>query len=250
MKAVIVEDEINVREGFIKMLDVFCPEVRIVGTADSVKTATEVIHNLELDVLFLDINLPDGSGFDLLHSLIEYDFKVIFVTAYSQYAISAFKMSAVDYLLKPVSPDLLQKAISKVSSLMTNNDIDGLSILRENLSVQPDTKKKIVLRDLDNLYLIELHKIIYCHADGCYTKFVLDDNSSIITSTNLKEYEDMLDSYGFVRCHHSFLVNLDHIARMSKVDGATLVLSQGTEIPISKRKKSLILDRINNTFIN
>jgi len=249
MRAVIVEDEVNVREGFIKMLKTFCPEVKVLSTADSVESAKLMIENTDFDLLFLDVNLPDGTGFDLLDILEAYNFLIIFVTAYSQYAISAFKMSAVDYLLKPVSPTLLQDAINKAKNGIEKQNREGLKILKNNLN-EFDIKKKIVLKDLNNIHLVELDKIIYCHADGSYTKFLIENESEIITSINLKEYEEMLATYDFIRCHHSYLVNLNHIARISKTDGATLVLSNGNEVPVSKRKKSIILNKINDKFIN
>ena len=250
MKAIIVEDELNVREGFIKMISTFCPEVELVGIADSVLNATSLIQSLNFDVLFLDINLPDGSGFDLLNSLENIDFKVIFVTAYDQYAIPAFKLSAVDYLLKPVSPDLLQNAVNKVKTSLLQSEQSSLKNLKTNLSKGIDQENKIVLKDADNIYLIELNQIIYCTADGSYTNFILKDQKKIVTSTNLKEYEGMLEIYNFIRCHHSYLVNLNHVVALRKQDGGFIETTDGALLPISSRKKAIIMEKIKNTFIN
>ena len=251
MRVVIIEDEINVREGFIKLLCSYCPEVHIVGVADSVESGIEIINTTEFDLLFLDINLPDGSGFDLMYRLKAIDFKLIFVTAYGKYAIDAFKLSAVDYLLKPVSPDLLLKAIEKAKfSIQQTISINRVELLESNLNRPNDQENKIILKDQDSLHLVQISEIIYCHAEGSYTSFVLTDGRKVMTSTNLKEYEQLLLPYNFLRCHHSYLVNLNHVVALKKQDGGYLETSDKSQIPISIRKKATLIEKLKNTFIN
>lgn len=250
MKAVVIEDEINVREGFIKMLNAFCPEVTVVATAENVEKGIELVNRQTFDLLFLDINLPDGSGFDLMHRVQNRDFKLIFVTAYDKYAIDAFKLSAVDYLLKPVSPDLLNKAIQKVKDV-TQKAVNQaqLEVLNTNLLRQVDQTNKIVLRDQDSLHLIQVKDIVYCRAEGSYTTFVLTNGTKIMTSLNLKEYENLLLPYNFVRSHHSYLINLNQVVEVKKNDGGSLIMTDKSQLPISARKRAMILEEIKRVFI-
>lgn len=251
MRIVIIEDEINVREGFIKLLHTYCPEVHIVGVADSVESGIEIINSTQFDLLFLDINLPDGSGFDLMYRLSKIDFKLIFVTAYGKYAVDAFKLSAVDYLLKPVSPDLLLKALEKVKfSIQKTISINRVELLESNLNRPNDQENKIILKDQDSLHLVQVAEIIYCHAEGSYTSFILTDGRKVMTSTNLKEYEQLLLPYNFLRCHHSYLVNLNHVVALKKQDGGYLETTNKVQIPISIRKKATLIEKLKNTFIN
>jgi len=250
MKAIVIEDEINVREGFIKLLRAFCPEVTVVGATDRVETGLQLIREHDFDLLFLDINLPDGSGFDLMHRVTNRDFSLVFVTAYDSYAVDAFKLSAIDYLLKPVSPDQLVKAVQKVANLhLSTPPPDQLEILDEQLNRNGDPNNKLILKDQDSIHLIQINDILYCQADGGYTLFHLKDGSQLLTSMNLKEYEQLLQVYRFVRSHHSYLVNLHHIREVRKVDGGSLLMSNGASIPVSTRKRSLILEEIRKLFI-
>jgi len=239
MKAIIIEDEKNVRKGLIQMIQTFCPDLEIVGEAGSLKEAIKLERNILFDLVFLDIELPDGSGIDFLRRVHSRDFQVIFVTAYNQYAIDAFRLSAIDYLLKPVNPEHLIDAVKKVtqmySKLMTDT---SLSLLLHNWSGQ---ESKMMLKDADNIYIIKVKEILHCAADGGYTRFFLENGKEVLTSINLKEYEKMLSKWGFIRSHHSHLVNYNHIIRFSKIDGGTLVLSNGREIPVSSRKKDALL---------
>ncbi len=251
MRVVIIEDEINVRKGFIKLLNTFCPEIQIVGVADSVESGLKVINTTDFDLLFLDINLPDGSGFDLMYRLSSIDFKLIFVTAYGKYAVDAFKLSAVDYLLKPVAPDLLKKAIEKVKfSIQQTLSINRVEVLESNLNKPNDQENKIILKDQDSLHLVQIKEIIFCKAEGSYTKFMISNESKIYTSTNLKEYEQLLLPYNFMRCHHSYLVNLNHVVALKKQDGGYLETTNKEQIPISTRKKASLIEKLKKTFIN
>ncbi|MEM1325429.1 MAG: LytTR family DNA-binding domain-containing protein [Bacteroidota bacterium] len=242
MKALLVEDEKHAREALKQLLDTFCPDVQIIGEAGTVKDAIKKCKLLQFDILFLDIELPDGSGIDLLRHLSQRDFQVIFITAYNQYALDAFRLSASDYLLKPVNPTHLVEAVKKVAEqharLMNET---SLNLLMHNWSGQ---ESKMMLRDSENIYIIRVKEILNCMADGGYTRFFLEDGREILTSINLKEYEKMLAKWGFIRSHHSHLVNYNHITRFNKTDGGTLVLSNGKEVPVSARKKEQMLRQL------
>ena len=239
MKAIIVEDEKNVRKGLIQMIQTFCPEVNIIGEAQNAKEAQQLIKAAFFDLLFLDIELPDGSGIDLLRKAKNRDFQVIFVTAYNQYAIDAFRLSAVDYLLKPVNPDHLIEAVKKAqkSNARIQSEI-SLSLLMNNW---PGQDKKIILKNSDNMHIVRIKDILFCKADGSYTCFHMVNGEKVLTSTNLKEYEKILSKSGFIRSHHSYLVNYHHIVRFNKNDGGQLVLSEGSIIPVSSRKKDQLI---------
>ncbi len=251
MKAIVVEDEMNVREGFVKLLNTFCPDVTIVGLADSVQSGLEALTKTSCDILFLDINLPDGSGFDLIRKLDQYNFNLIFVTAYNQYAIDAFKISAVDYLMKPVAPDELINAVEKVKNLRQDFDRTVLlDVLKETLEQAPNSNSKIILTDSQSMHVIQVKDILYCEAQGSYTKFYLSNSKQLLVSQHLKEYENLLRPFQFIRPHHSYLVNINHIHELNSVDGHTLIMSNETQLPISVRKKAQIIETMRNTFIN
>ena len=239
MRAIIVEDEKNVRKGLVQMIHTFCPDIKLIGEAGNLKEAFHLSKTMIFDLVFLDIELPDGSGIDLLRRIHPREFQVIFVTAYNQYAIDAFRLSAADYLLKPVNPEHLIEAVKKVTQMHSKLITDtSLSLLLHNWSGQ---ESKMMLKDADNIYIIKVKEILHCMADGGYTRFYLEDGQEVLTSLNLKEYEKVLSKWGFIRSHHSHLVNYNHISRFSKIDGGTLVLSNGDEIPVSSRKKDHLL---------
>lgn len=248
MRSIVIEDELNVREGFIKLMNTFCPNIAIVGVAGSVDAGIELILKTEIDVLFLDINLPDGSGFDLLYRLPDRNFHVIFITAYDQYAIDAFKISAVDYLLKPVSPDLLKKAISKIDSPIDQET--KLNVLGAKLAKKFEQNEKVILKDSESMQIVVISDIIFCQAEGSYTTFYLTGGRTIVTSLNLKEYERILEPYGFVRNHHSYLINLQQVQSIQRSDGGTIVTMDGKKLPLSTRKKSAVIEALKNRFVN
>lgn len=251
MKAILVEDELNVRKGFIKLLQAFCPEVIIIAEAENVETALAVIEQFEFDLLFLDINLPDGSGFDVLHRSNKKKFSTIFVTAYDQYAIDAFKMCATDYLLKPVSPDRLKSAVDRFAqNRIPSNNSESLEVLQSRLDGDKFASQKIILRETNSLHIIGIPSILYCSAEGAYTTFTLSNERKITTSTHLKEYERLLTGYQFLRCHNSYLASLEHILEIRKEDGDVLVMTNGDHVPLSIRKRGLVVQALKDKFIS
>ena len=249
MRAIIIEDELNVREGFVKLINAFCPEVKVIDVAGSVESGLEIIDKSEFEILFLDINLPDGSGFDLIHRVKNRNFHIIFVTAYDQYAIDAFKISAVDYLLKPVSPDLLKNAIGKLKVTPVEVEDDRLKVLSDRVGETYNSSEKIILKDGESMQMVLISDILYCNAEGSYTTFFLKNGKQIITSLNLKEYERMLSPYGFIRNHHSYLVNLNHIVSIQKADGGYIIMSDNSNLPLSIRKKAAVVEALKSKFV-
>lgn len=243
MKAFLVENEKNLREVLKKLLKIHCPEVEIVGEADSVESALERIPKHNFDILFLDIEMDDGTGLDLLSQLSKRMFHLIFVTAYDKYAIHAFRFSAVDYLLKPVDPDALEAAIEKVKALQQKElETRQLNALIQNLSPLSNKKKKIVVNDKSNLFFIDLEDVYYLQARGAYTEICLKDKI-IFTSKNLKNYEEILLDAGFVRTHNSFIVNLSHVVKLNKSDNL-LELKNNKSVSVSARKKEILISEM------
>ena len=251
MKTIIIEDEVNVREGLQKLLNIFCDEVIIISHADTVEKGIVLINNSEFDLLILDINLPDGTGFDILNRINHHNFKLIFITAYDKFAIDAFKLSAIDYLLKPVVPELLVNAISKVKEVMKiESDLSRLEVLNGNLHPSKETSAKIVLKGKDSYQIFQIKDIIYCQSKGSYTQFSITNGKKALTSSTLKEYVQLLAPFSFIRTHHSFLVNIDHVTELKKTDGGYLIMSDNSEVPISTRKRIDVLEHIQRYFIS
>jgi two-component system LytT family response regulator len=246
MKLIIVDDEKRIRNTIKGILALHCPEVEIVAEAENTVVASQIIRSLQPDVVLLDIKMPGGSGFDLLKEMSPLSFKVIFITAFDQYAIEAFKFSAVDYLLKPVIPDELIAALARAKDQM-NAELTAkkLEIFLENMKV-PRNASKIMLNSQDKLHVVQVEEIVRCEADRNYTTFILSDKRRIVVSRSLKEYEEILTPFSFFRVHHSHLVNLAYIDHLDKKDGGMLILKDRSEVPVSSRRYSDLMIALNN----
>jgi len=217
IRAIVIDDEKPSREVLCNYLEEFCPEVDIVVTAGSVSSAYKAIRKYNPDLIFLDIELGDGKGFDLLKMFDRIDFRIIFVTAYSEYAVKAFRYSAVDYLLKPIKIDELREAVGKVQSRDGNSlNSENISALLKNINSTPVSTPTLVIPHLKGFEVLKISDIIMCRADGYCTNFHLTGNRKIISSKNLKQYEDLLPEHNFIRVHHSFLINLNHVCSFTK----------------------------------
>lgn len=242
MKVLLIDDETNQRNAAKQLLKSFCPVVDSIEEAESVKKGLEMIREFGPDVVLLDVELGDGTGFDLMKQVVNPRFQLIFITAHNKYAINAFQFSAIDYLLKPVDPDALQKAINKAGTHIKNNNLqEQLQILMQQLAGIQSQDRKIVLKDIDNTYFIKVSDVLFCEAAGSYTKFYFTNNPPILVSKNLKEYEEVLEGLGFLRTHHSYLANPDKIKLFDKTDGGLLILEGGLSIPVSQRKKDFVM---------
>ncbi len=231
---VVIDDEPKAREAILSILSLSPIELNIIGEAGDVESAYELISTKSPDLILLDINLPDGSGFDLLKRFGKINFKVIFITAHQEHAIRAFKYSAVDYILKPITAGGLFSAIEKAAEEISKQEtVLKLGTLLSNL----EKLKKIVLKTAESIHIINVSQIIRCEADINYTTFFLQEGEKLLVSKSLKEYDELLGQAGFFRTHQSHLVNLDHILRYDKMDGGYLVMDDNSAVPVAVRKK-------------
>ena len=242
INTIIVDDEDHVRGTLGKFLEKYCPEVKVTGEAGSVSEAKEVINRLNPDLILLDIQLGDGTGFDLLKKFENPSFKVIFITAHDEYAIQAFKVSAMDFLLKPVNPLELKEAVSRAKQAVQKELKIKLNALETNMGKDNGIGKKIVIKTLENIHVIEISTITHCESDGSYTSIFTIEQEKIVSSKPIKEYEEILAGYGFFRIHRSYLINLSHIRRFEKSDGGNVILSGSAKVPVASRKKEELLE--------
>lgn len=242
IRALIVDDEANNRENLRLALTAYCPEVEVVAEADAAISALDGIREHSPELVFLDIAMPLGSGFDLLESLPTVDFEVIFVTAYDQYAIRAIKFAAVDYLLKPINALELKKAVQRV--LVKRNKQDQRAQLETLLHNLRKQEKKIALPQADHIEFVEVSEIVRCQGDRNYTYFHLKDGRKLLVSKTLKEYVSILDDQVFYRVHQSHLVNLNCVHKYRRRDGGILITSDGANIPVARARKEELLRRL------
>lgn len=243
MNALIIDDEAKLRKGLNQMIQIYCPSIKHVYEAEGVESGIKSIIDHNPDIVFLDMEMGDGTGLDLLNQLNNAPFQLIIITAYDKYALDAFKFSAIDFLLKPIDPEDLIIAVNKAQKNMLAVDLQKqLQILYEGMGSIRTNEKKIVLKDNESIHFIRIQDIIRCEADSSYTKFVITNSAPILISKSLKEYDDILSGYGFIRCHHSHLVNTSKILRFDKIDGGSLILDNKEIIPVSHRKKEQVLE--------
>jgi len=238
IQTIIIDDEVKSRETIREMLRIYCPTVEVVALAEDVKSGILAIRKYNPDLILLDIRMPDGSGFDLLRQLPAVDFKIIFITAYEEYAIKAFKFSAIDYVLKPIDPDELKSAIETAHAAIDKDNIsDKLSTFFQHYDSDSSfQKKQIILRTSDSIYRIAIEDIIYYEAKRNYTIFYITSGEPIITSRTIKEYDDMLQGGKFLRLHQSYTINLNYLHRYFK-DTCEVEMSNGAMIPVAFRRK-------------
>ncbi|NQX98390.1 MAG: response regulator transcription factor [Flavobacteriales bacterium] len=241
MKALIVEDKAYIRKGLLNLLQLIETEVEVIGECESVKDAVVVANACKPELIFLDINLLDGTAFDFLKQTENLTFKIIFITAYEEFALQALKIGAVDYLLKPVDIDELQIAIQKVEELPIEEQKQQIKTVKE---VWNNEGSKLVLSLHDNLQVVDLDELMFCESDKGYTTFYCSDDKKYLVSKTLKEFEERLSETNFVRPHQSFMVNLKFIDKYEK--SGIIYLKNGQKIPVSSRKKEHFL----NTFLN
>jgi two-component system LytT family response regulator len=252
--AVLIDDDDNLRSGMKTLLARYAPDMHIIGEADSVATGTELLLQNQPQVVFLDIHLGDGSGFDLLEEVNKkgkLNSQIVFITAHEQYAIKAFRFSALDFLLKPVDPEELEKVIGKIKNIVDKNDsVAHIDLLLENIRKKVDNFKRIALSNSDGIHLFEVSDIIRCESEDNYTKFYIKNNKPVLISKTLKEYEELLTEHGFERIHQSHLINLSYLKSYIKKDGGYVVMADNSNLPISQRKKErlqeLLIKQLNN----
>ncbi|MFK8007934.1 MAG: LytR/AlgR family response regulator transcription factor [Saprospiraceae bacterium] len=244
LTAAIVDDVAQARATLKEDLANYCPDIEIIGEADGVITGSKLLNKIKPDVVFLDIQLQDGTGFDILEILGNISFQVIFTTASDEFAIKAFKFSAVDYLLKPVDPDELIVAVQKISKV--NNSTQENYDLLLNTVKEQSAPKRMALHTLEKIHVTEIADIVRCESNGNYTTFYFKDGQKLLVTKTLKEYDQMLSEYKFARVHQSHLINAQQIKEFVKVDGGYIVMRDGSKIPVSLRKKSVVMKLLDN----
>ena len=250
IRTILVDDETRGLNALNSMLQAYCPELEVVAACRDVADAKEKIQQLNPQLVFLDISLKDKTSFDLLAGLEHVSFEIIFVTAHNQYALRAFQYSATDYLLKPIDEDLLisavKRAVKRISDNITGNHISTLLYNLNKANAQ--NEMKLCIPSLKGFDVADVKDIIYCEASGVYTNIYFSQHPVVCSSKGLSEYEKTLAGSGFIRAHHSYLVNLLHIKQYIKGEGGTLVLSNNKEIAVSRRKKENIISRMKEFY--
>lgn len=239
MRALIVEDKEHIRKGLIHLLSSIEADVAVLGECGFVKEAVVVANSCKPDLVFLDINLKDGTGFDFLEQVEKADFKVVFITAYEEYALKALKAGAVDYLLKPVDAGELRRALKKVKEVSVDTQKEQILTVRKVLSDDDDT---LILSLQDTLQVIDLKDLMYCESDKGYTTFYLNNGKKYLASKPLKEFEPKLSGRCFTRPHQSFIVNMRFVDRYDR--SGTIHLKSGARIPVSSRKRDNFITRL------
>ncbi|MCD6347531.1 MAG: response regulator transcription factor [Bacteroidales bacterium] len=238
IKTVIIDDNPEIRDLHRLLLQRYFPDIKVEGVAGAVETGVKLIKSANPQLVFLDIELKDGTGFQILQQIKPYDFALIFITAFNDFAIQAIKFSALDYILKPVNEfefkQAVERALSSLESQKTNQQITNFF----EHYMHHTQAKRIVLKTAQDIHLVDIADIAYCQSDNTYTSFYLVSGQRIVVSTPLKNYDDLLGDYQFFRPHQSFIVNLNQVARIDKSDGGFMVLKDGTEIPVSQRRKA------------
>jgi two-component system LytT family response regulator len=253
MRALLIEDEPEGLQNLLNLLEKYCPDVEVVATggsnADLLRLSGED-GETQFDVAFLDIDLPDGLVFTGLQQLEEIPFDIIFVTAYNQYALTAFDFSAIDYVLKPIEPDDLRRAVSRIRPARKNSSTkQRVELLQQNYSPNmPNAFEKIGISGLDGVHFVRLSDIVRLEAEDNYTHFILKTNTKITASKTIKAYEDTLLRLNFVRVHKKHIVNMNYMKTYIKGEGGYLVLENGETIEVSRRKKASLMDSVRRLY--
>lgn len=241
IRAIIVEDEYNNRENLLKLLSDYCPSVKVVDICTSALEGRQRIIEHQPDLVFLDIEMPEGDGFSMLESLPQHDFEVIFVTAFTSYAVKAIKFSALDYIVKPIDTMELLKAVDRAAEKIQNKQ-DNLRMKNLLDNRQREENKKIIALPMsDKIEFIEITNIIRCESDGNYTIFYLKNGEKLIISKTLKEYEELLSPLHFLRTHQSHLINLNEVKSFIKSDGGYILMKDGSNVSISRQRREMVL---------
>ena len=245
--AVLIDDDKHLRTGLKALLERYTNEIQIIGEAESVKTGVELLKSSNPQVIFLDIHLNDGTGFDILEKLGKTTAHIVFITAHEQYAVKAFKFSALDFILKPVDPEELQSTIIKIKEVVgKSSSFEHIDLLLENIRKKVDNFKRIALSTSDGIHLFEVSDIIRCEAKVNYTEFFIKNHKPLLISRTLKEYEELLTEHGFERIHQSHLINLSYLKSYIKSDGGYVIMADNTNIPIAQSKKERLQELIKN----
>lgn len=248
LRAIVIDDIESIRKKNVAIIKTHCPNVAVIGQADSVESGVSLIKQLVPDLVFLDVEMPDGTGFDLLQRLKPIQLKVIFITGFEDFAIRAFRFSAIDYLLKPIDPADLIEAVAKAEASLSKEVLElKLNTLFTNLE-RPKNLQKLVLKTAEKIYSVNIQDIVNCESDRNYTTFYFINAPKLVVSTTLKEYETLLKPFHFFRVHQSHLINMLYFDHFIKTDGSnTIVMKNKHTVPLATRKKEEFLNVIDNS---
>lgn len=240
----IVDDEVDARSALRSLLEIYCPDIEIIGEAEDVPSAVKLIRLMKPDIILLDIHLKEGLGFEIIDKFTAPAFKVVFVTAHDKYALKAFRYYALDYILKPIDPDLLIQVIDKAKK-----DIEKNEIFQDRLRAAAQSHKtrsfdKIALNSAEGVSFVALKAILYLQADSNYCFFYMNNGEKLLVTKTLKDFEEILPEDSFFRMHQSYIVNIKQVKKVLKEDGGFALLENGTKIPISRRKKEAFLKKL------
>jgi two-component system LytT family response regulator len=244
IKTIIIDDERHSCDALKMLLDKCCREVQVTAICHSGEEGIKKINELKPQLVFLDIEMPYMNGFQMLEQLSTINFELIFTTSYDQYAITAFKFSALDYLLKPVDREELEKAVQKVSKKISPPVAQQLEILLQKINQPAVTIQRIALPTMQGLEFVPVNSIISCSSSNNYTEFLLADKKRLLVSRTLKEVEEMLADHSFLRVHNSNIVNLNAITRYVKGEGGYLVMTDGSTVDVSRSRKEFLMQRL------
>ncbi len=248
IKAIIIDDERDSVEFINSIINEYCPTVEVIGKAYSVLEGTDLLHNVKPDLVFLDVEMPDGTGFNLLENFPEKNFNVIFITAFNHYALQAIKFSAIDYILKPINIKEFVDGVEKVLQIVKpeNNINRSFSALMENL--QASIPVKIAVSSSEGIEYVETSEIVRIKSDRSYSTIYLNEGREILVSKNLGEFQELLIGRNFFRSHNSHLINLNYVKKYIRSDGGYILMKDKTAIPVSKSKKELFHQMMEKVF--
>jgi two-component system, LytTR family, response regulator len=243
MNILLIDDEADARFTLRSLLLQQEPLAQI-REAGGVEEGLNLIRSANPEIVFLDVMMKDGTGFDLLKQLPAIDFKLVIVSGHDEFALQAFRFSAIDYLVKPVDSDELQATLARIRSLSTQPWRQMMDVLKQSIQPTIDVDRKIVLKDMNAVYVVSVRSIIRCEASDNYTTFHLTNQSPIIISRPLKEYDELLTPLQFIRVHQSHLINLNQLQQFNKREGGSIKMKDGSEVPVSSRKRDLLLQEL------
>ncbi len=244
IRSIIIDDEQHCVKALIKDIEQHCPSIGLADTCYSAKEGIMAIKKLDPDLVFLDVEMPWMNGFEMLEVLGDVHFSIIFTTAHDEFAAKAFRISAVDYLLKPIDANDLKSAVQKVErKLEEGSSLQHITNLLRNIR-QPSTEHKIALPQREGYEFIDVSSIIYCQADGAYTRVFITDKKTMLISRTLGDVEELLPTEMFQRIHHSTLINVNYVSQFLRTDGGYVVLKNGEKLSVSKAKKEMLMARL------
>lgn len=241
---VIIDDDQLSRRGLRRILEQNFSEIEILGEADSVASGLQLINELDPDLVFLDIEMPDGSGFDLLEMLRKVNFKVVFTTSYTDYAITAFKYSAFDYIVKPVLIENVRATINRINEIPVLQEKERVEVLKRTLKPENGEDQTIALPEMNGFTIVRVRDIVRCEGERNYSRIFFSNGTSVLVSRTLLDFDNLLVAHGFFRIHRSHLINLKNVNRYLKCDGGIIEMNDKTQLPVSPKFKEELLNRL------